>query len=91
MPRNKRVNPRRRPATQADIERAKADATTEAMRRILYMVLYVLIDKHNAPMEDVQQFADEVNYQADSIARGYVTWRDIERVVRDEYGVVIPW
>lgn len=87
----KKVNPRRVPATQADIERAKNQATSDAIRRIVYLMLYILIDKHDAPKEDIKQFAEEVNYYADSITQGYITWKDVERVVRDEYEVKLPW
>lgn len=87
----KKVNPRRIPATQADINRAKDQATSEAIRRIVYLMLYILIDKHDAPMEDIQQLAKEINYYADSIDKDYITWKDVERVVRDEYKVYLPW
>ncbi len=87
----KKTNPRRKPATMADVERAKLTATEEALRRMLYLVLYILIDKHDAPREDIAQLAEEVNYCADSICKGYITWKDIERVVRDEFHVRIPW
>ena len=87
----KKVNPRRKPATHADVEKAKNQASSEAIRKILYLVLYILIDKHDAPKEDIHQLADEVNYYADSISRGYITWKDVERVVRDEYEVELPW
>lgn len=70
---------------------AAVRAKREAMRRSLYLILYVLIDKHDAPLEDIQRLSDEVNYLADSIVKGYVTWRDIERVVVDDYGVSLPW
>ena len=87
----KKINPRRRPATQAEVEKAKNQASSEAIRKILYLVLYILIDKHDAPKEDIHQLAAEVNYYADSISRGYITWKDVERVVRDEYEVQLPW
>lgn len=87
----KKVNPRRVPATKADIEKAKKDATQGALRKLLYLMLYILIDKHNAPKEDIHQLAAEVNYYADSISKGYITWKDVERVVRDEYDVTLPW
>ena len=87
----KRTNPHKKPATMADVNRAKNAAMLEAMHRSLLLVLYVLIDKHDAPFEDIQQFAEEINYYADSIARGYVKWKDIEHVVEDEYDVVLPW
>lgn len=88
---SKKVNPRKRPATGADVEKAKKDATNEAIKRTLYLILYILIEKHEAPYEDIQQLASEVNYYADSITKGYVSWKDIERVVVYEYDVSLPW
>lgn len=88
---NKKTNPRRQPATMADINRAKTAATTEAMRRMIYLMLYVLIDKHQAPREDIKQFAEEINYYADSVKNRYITWKDIEHVVKEEYEVYLPW
>ena len=87
----KKVNPRRRPATQADVERAKREATNEAMKRVLYLILFLLIDKHGAPLEDIQQLAMEVNDEADSVASGEIKWKDIEWVVETEYDVHLPW
>lgn len=84
---SKKINPRRRPVTEADIKRAKDKATDEAMRRVLYMVLYVLVDKHEATHEEIAQLAGEVNYVADSIRQGYIRWPDIMRVLEDEYDV----
>lgn len=88
---SKKVNPRKRPATGADVEKAKKYATNEAIKRTLYLILYILIEKHEAPYEDIQQLAREVNYYADSITKGYVSWKDIERVVVEEYKVSLPW
>lgn len=49
-------------------------------------MLYVLIDKHDAPMDDVQQLAGELNHSAQCVAEGYVTWADIRQMLK-EYGV----
>lgn len=87
----KKVNPRNKHVTQADLNKAKRKAMEDSMRQILYLILYILIEKHEAPKEDIHQLADEVNYYADSITQGYVKWKDIERVVVDEYGVQLPW
>lgn len=87
----KKINPRNRPATQADIIRAKNEATNSAIKKIVYLMLYILIEKHDAPYEDIQTLANEVNYYAESISQGYVTWKDIEHVVVKEYDVSLPW
>ena len=58
---------------------------------MIYLMLYVLIDKHQAPREDIRQFAEEINYYADSVKNRYITWKDIEHVVKEEYEVYLPW
>lgn len=87
MKKKKKVNPRRKPVTQADINKAKDKATDEALQLVLYMVLYILVDKHDAPKEDIRQLQSELNYLADSINRGYVKWSDIRKVLEEEYDV----
>lgn len=87
----KRTNPRRVPATKADVEKAKQQATADATRQAILLILYVLEDKHNASKEDLNQFAQEINYMADSVARGYVKWSDIERVLLKEYEIEIDF
>lgn len=43
-------------------------------------------DKHDAPMDDVQQLAVELNHAAQCVAEGYVTWADIRQMLK-AYGV----
>lgn len=45
MGKSKRVNPRRRPATQADVEKAKRDAQTEAVCMAWAIIFTALRDK----------------------------------------------
>lgn len=88
----KRINPRRRPATVADVKRAKNKATDEAMNTIMYMVLWVLADKHGARPEELRQIKDELYDVADSINRGYIKWEDLRDTLEEEYGVKpIKW
>lgn len=86
---NKKINPRRKPATQADVKRAKATASEDAIRTALYILLYVLVDKHNATKEELRIVQDELNYTADSIKRGYLKWQDIKTMLEEEYDVCL--
>lgn len=86
---SKKINPNKKPATEADVIKAKRQVTSETMERVLMLFLYVLVDKHGAPKEDIQELAEEVNYMADSVSKGYVSWRDIEHVLLEEYEVQI--
>lgn len=83
-----RVNPRRVPRTQQDVDAAYDKGITEGLNRGIELMLYVLIDKHGAPMEDMQQLAAELNHAAECVAEGYVTWADIRRMLK-EYDVEV--
>jgi hypothetical protein len=89
--RKKNVNPNRIPVTMADVEKAKKKGTEDAMRFVTSLMLYVLIDKHDAPFEDIQQLVRELNHCAQCVNEGLVKWKDIERLVFEEYGVELQW
>lgn len=83
-----KVNPRRVPRTQRDVDAAYDAGIAEGLNRGIELMLYVLIDKHAAPMDDVQQLAAELNHAAECVAKGYVTWSDIRQMLK-EYEVEV--
>jgi hypothetical protein len=88
MPR-KKVNPRRRPATQADVNRARDQAVADAVHLCMAVFFTVLLDKEQADKEILHRVWDEVNDLSDSINQGYVTEADLKRVLREEYDIYI--
>lgn len=83
-----KVNPRRVPRTQRDVDAAFDRGVAEGLNRGVELMLYVLIDKHAAPMDDVQHLARELNHGAECVAGGYITWPDIRRMLK-EYDVEV--
>ena len=86
----KKVNPKRRPCTEADVKKAVNKATDIAVRQAIRMVLYILIDKHDAPAEDVQQLADEIEWLAGNIDAGRLSWSYVDTVLK-ENGIKFDW
>jgi propanediol dehydratase large subunit len=82
-----KVNPRRKPATQADVERAKRLAVREAARYAWAIVFTVLMDKEHATPEILQRVWSEVDSLSDEIAEGRVSVADLICVLREEYGI----
>lgn len=82
------MNPCRIPRTQRDVDAAYDAGITEGLNRGIELMLYVLIDKHAAPMDDVQQLARELNHAAECVAEGYITWPDIRQMLK-EYDVEV--
>lgn len=85
----KKTNPKRIPKTQADVDRAEEKGRVFGMEFMANLTLWVLIDKHDAPDEDVLQLRDEILYLCDSIDKGYVSYSDIRRALREEHGTEV--
>lgn len=85
----KKVNPRRRPATQADVQRAKQKGQEEAVKLAWSILFTVLRDKEGYDLEDLQRVWKEVDDLSDSIAKGYCTVTDLRDVLKQEIGANI--
>lgn len=77
--------PSRRPATQADVLRAKQKGVEDAVRLVQAMVFTVLLDKEGYDEEGLQRVWAELEYLSDSINQGYVNLPDLVHILREEY------
>lgn len=82
----KKINPRRRPATAADVNRAKNKAIEDAVHAASAIFLTVLVDKFNAA-EYVPDIWSAVNKLSEEIAEGRVSIADLTYVLRTEYDI----
>ena len=82
-----KVNPRRRPATMADVNRAVAKATNDTLTASAAIFLTVLCDKENADAEIVQRVWQEMQELSQSIIDGYVSVSDLRDTLRKEYNI----
>ena len=85
----KKVNPRRRPATQADVNKAKKEAIDEAVKLAWSIMMTVLVDKEGYDLDDLRRVWDEVNNLSDSVAKGYCTVQDLRQILKLEVGANI--
>lgn len=85
----KKINPRRIPRTQADVDRAREEGLRVGQEYATVIYLTVLYDKEGATDEIMQRVADEVSDLADSIVKGYVTIADLKNTLKKEYGVEV--
>ena len=85
----KKVNPLRRPATQADVQRAKQKGQEEAIKLAWSILFTVLRDKEGYDLEGLQRVWKEVDDLSDSIAKGYCTVTDLRDVLKQEIGANI--
>lgn len=83
----KRVNPRRRPATQADVERAKQEAQDRALKAAWSIFVTLLRDKEGYALNDLRRVWGEVENLSESIAKGYCTIEDLRDALKMEEGI----
>lgn len=84
----KRVNPHRRPATMADVNKAKKAAQNEAIAAAWALFFTALRDKEGYGYTRLRRVWSEVNYLADSIDKGYVRLDDLIREL-EEHDITI--
>lgn len=85
----KKTNPRRKPATMADVQKAKKDAADFATAAAIAIIFTALTDKMGMTVEQVQELWGHVDYVSDSVSRGYVTIPQMRRTLKEEYGIDI--
>lgn len=85
----KKVNPHKRPATQADVERARAQGRQQGVIDSAVIMFTVLRDKEGFETEDLQRLWREIGDLSDSIVQGYATISDMKDVLKQEIGAVI--
>lgn len=87
MPKRKKVNPRRKPVSQAELKTWEHRAISYAIIQAKCMCFHALIDKGFIQPEQVKPAWDAVTYLAESINKGYVNLQDLYNSLKDEYGV----
>lgn len=83
----KKVNPRRKPATMADVERAKAKAMVDSLRLAEVLIFTVLLDKQGFDSDRLLDVWHQVGDLSDSVNKGIVSIKDLETVLKEEYGI----
>ena len=73
----------------ADVEKAKKAAHTEAIGYAMTIFFTVLFDKHQATMDELKVFWDEVSELSEAITNGYVSIADLRSTLRTEYDIKI--
>ena len=82
----KKMNPKKKPATQYDVERARREGRDEAYKTILAIFLWAWKEKFHASDDDIVKMGDYLRFYAQEIAAGRISARDIMEAMDDEHG-----
>ena len=82
----KKVNPRKIPRTQEDVDRAREQGILDGVANACAIMMTVLLDKFNGA-DHIVQIWEEVNKLSEEVKERRVSIADLRRVLLDEYGV----
>ena len=84
---SKKLNPKRRPATHADIKRAKSQTEKKTIKLAWAIMFSVLVDKEGMDDESLLRIWKGVENLSDSIDKGYVNLADLMNTLKEERGI----
>ena len=82
----KKVNPRKVPRTQADVDAAWEKGVVDGVSYASAMFMNVLLDKFNA-RDYVRDIWHEMEKLSEEVKEGRVSVPDIKRMLKEEYDV----
>lgn len=83
----KKINPRKRPASMADVEKAKKDATGEAISLSIALFMTVMVDKYGFDADTLKSVWNDINKLSQEVSEGHVNLHDLKQVLIEEYGI----
>lgn len=83
----KKVNPNRRPVSEALIKKVSREVGFSARRYVMALTLIVLKDKFLASQEHIADFIEAYNTYDRAVGKGEIKLADIKDTLKQEYGI----
>lgn len=74
---------------QSDVKKLKEDATNAGLKYAIILFFTVMRDKEGYGIKRLKRLYDRTTELADSINKGYVNWKDLEKVLADEADITL--
>ena len=81
----RKINPRRKPCTQADVDRARSEAFAETADYMLTAMIWCLSDDMGVSDEFLQTLSCRFDSLNESITRGNIRLEDIRKALKEEH------
>lgn len=86
---SQKTNPKKIPATQADVKRAEERGLAFGLRMAKALMLTVLFDKKGYSKDEMREVWGWLISLSESVSEGRVKMNDLYMVLREEYGIDI--
>ncbi len=83
---SKRVNPRRRPATEADVEKAWEKGVLDGCNNASALFLIAVADMYDWG-QYIPEIWGQINKLSAEVAEGRISFADLRNTLKEEYGI----
>ena len=90
MPKQK-VNPRRKPATEENVNKAYKRGRNEAIEFALAISCLSVYDVFNPSQEQMQVFLDKHTANVEANLRGEIKYAEVIETLKEEYDLEVEW
>lgn len=87
----KKVNPHRKPVSEADLNRAKATASDQAVKLAIAIFLTVLKDRFDFDNDQIKEAWKAMDKLSEEVAEHRISAWDLVSVLKDEYEIDLKW
>lgn len=87
----KKVNPRRKPVSEADLKRAKDIVSDQAFKLTVAIFLTVLCDDFNFDKEQLNYAWERLNKLSGEVSERRISAWDLVEVLKEEYDIDLNW
>lgn len=91
MAKKKKVNPRHRPATVADVKAAYDLGKRETIEFVIAAACLSVNDVFSPTEEQMAAFHDKYYVNVDAIIDGQIKYNDVLKTLKEEYGLEIEF
>ena len=84
-----KVNPRRKPATQADVEKARREGRYEGFNGLMSIFLWVMVEDFGFSDDDLKRIQERLMFYLDEIKARRLGLDDIISALAEEHGLTI--
>lgn len=86
-----KINPRRQPRTQADIDRAAKEAMNDAVQTQVALACLAVKDVFDPSEEQFRAFVEKYHIHAKAISDGDTKYLDYIQAMEDDYGLTLTF
>lgn len=91
MGKQKKPNPRKKPASEADVKQAERQGREQGAHLMFACILVSIKDLHFIENDELASMWQHANMLLEEISKGHITLQDLDDVLTEEYDCHWKW